>query len=540
MIVYNSFAQNFVWEMNFFHVDTTYNDSASANAVAVDAFGNVYSTGFFVKATDFDPGFGNFILADSFGNPQIYISKLDASGNFLWAKSMGRGSGGHSFLVVDNSNDLFLVENNRWSGGIIISKVDPSGNIVWTKTIFAYLGYKSKPIAIDEFGNIYVSGFFSGTVDFDPGIGIANLTATAQDVFLLKLDNLGSFIWVKQFSTGGAQGPSSVGVDSVGGIYLAGSFNGTTDFDPNAGVNNISSSGLSDIFVTKLNLSGTFIWAKSIGGANTDVLTSIVIDKYENIYSTGYFKGISDFNPGSGVNNLSSTIGSNDIFICKLDSSGNYKWAKSFSGVYDDYSYSLAVDINENVFTTGNYKGTVDFNPNAGVFNLSSLSSTNDIFVSKLDSAGNFVNALTFPGTGWESGFCITTDNYDNIFLTGDHVGGITDFDPGSGVYSVNAIQDAALFVLKLGNNVSAVNEMPNNLDNLAIYPNPANESINVVVNSKLVNSKYLIINALGQIISSGKLPTENTSINIDGLPTGIYLFQVGTLNQHSYRIVKK
>lgn len=554
----NSFSQNLVWEKNFFQdgFATTGPDTLSANSIAVDSSGNVYTCGHLANDTaDFDPNAGTFNLGGT-SFYDTYISKLDASGNFIWARKMGYSNTTNSYLILDNSNNIYVVNDGYWAGGEInISKLDASGNIIWSKAIasgsFLFLGYKSKAICIDEFGNLYVTGYFSnGTVDFDPGIGISNLTSASGviDLFLLKLDNIGSFIWVKQFSTG-VEGPpyydrgnSSVATDSAGGIYLGGSFRNTTDFDPNVGVNNITSSGLTDVFITKLNSAGNFIWAKSMGGSADDQLRSIVIDKYGNVYTTGNFIGISDFNPGVGVNNLSSTIGSSDIFICKLDSFGNYKWAKSFAGVYDDNSYSLVVDINDNVLTTGYYAGTVDFNPNAGVFNLSSLSSTIDIFVSKLDSAGNFINALTFPGTGWESAYCITTDNSGNIFLTGDidkgSTGGTTDFDPGTGVFIVNTMR-AALFVLKLGNTVSSVHELASNSNNVDIYPNPANDLINVKVNSNLINSKYYIINSLGQNISSGKLTNENTTINIEGLPNGIYLFQVGPLNQHSFKIVK-
>ena len=126
-------------------------------------------------------------------------------------------------------------------------------------------------------------------------------------------------------------------------------------------------------------------WAKAMGGTSSydhDYAKSIAVDSSGNVYTTGYFYGTVDFNPGTGVFNLTSA-GVSDIFISKLDASGNFVWAKAMGGTSTDLGYSIAVDGSGNVYTTGYFCGTADFNPNSGgVFNFTSTG-YNDIFVTK-------------------------------------------------------------------------------------------------------------------------------------------------------------
>ena len=144
--------------------------------------------------------------------------------------------------------------------------------------------------------------------------------------------------------------------------------------------------------------SGDFVWAKGIGGMGLidNVGRDITIDSSGNIYTTGGYYSTADFDPGPGISNLTST-GNGDIFVTKLDSSGNILWAKSMGGVNYDFGYSIAVDSSGDVYTTGSFEGTADFDPGPGTFNLTSTVNGN-IFVTKLDSSGNFVWAKSMSG----------------------------------------------------------------------------------------------------------------------------------------------
>jgi hypothetical protein len=136
-----------------------------------------------------------------------------------------------------------------------------------------------------------------------------------------------------------------------------------------------------DIFISKLNAAGNLIWAKSMGGTDSDGGLSIAADGLGNVYTTGVFQGTVDFDPGVGTRNLTSA-GLRDFYISKLDSAGSLIWAKSMGGTLNDVGHSIAIDSSGNVYTTGHFTGTADFDPGAGIDTLTSAGGA-DIFISK-------------------------------------------------------------------------------------------------------------------------------------------------------------
>lgn len=145
---------------------------------------------------------------------------------------------------------------------------------------------------------------------------------------------------------------------------------------------------LSYLFPTTLVFAndGYFARAKSIGGGGDDSSKGISVDDSGNIYTIGNFYGTVDFDPGSGSFYLTSHGGS-DIFISKLDSNGNFVWAKSMGGVSNDSGLGISIDNSGNIYTIGSFTGTVDFDPDLGGFNLTG----GGVFFGKLDSYGNFL-----------------------------------------------------------------------------------------------------------------------------------------------------
>jgi hypothetical protein len=133
----------------------------------------------------------------------------------------------------------------------------------------------------------------------------------------------GDFVWAKGLGGTGNDYGASITVDSSGNVYAIGKYVGTVDFDPGAGTFNLTSAGGGDIFVTKLDSSGNFVWARSMGGTGNEAGNSLALDSNSNVYLTGKFVGTADFDPGAGTFNLIST-GSDDIFVSKLDSDGNW------------------------------------------------------------------------------------------------------------------------------------------------------------------------------------------------------------------------
>jgi hypothetical protein len=431
--------------------------------VCNDTIGNVYSTGEFTGAADFDPGPGSAILYANFLD--VYITKSDSSGNLIWARNISESSYTtihSSAITVDNAGNVYITGyfgavadfdpgpgifnvSSVGACNIYVLKLDPSGNFLWVKTIEnpttpSSPSSVSTSITTDAANNVIVTGGFRDTPDFDPGPGTTSIAASNSDIFILKLDPSGNFIWVRTF--GGAGGDSGQGVrsDTAGNIYASGSFSGTVDFDPGAPVFSLPGAGLSDIFILKLDASGNFVWAKSIGGTGYDVPSAMELDASGNVYTAGTFYNTCDFDPGAGTMNLSSA-GVSDIFISKLDASGNFIFGKRIGSTGGEGLSSLSLDGSNNVYITGNFNGSVDFDPNAGTFTLSSTGGNK--YISRLDSAGNFIYAekMTFAGK-------VASIGSGSCYFLGSFFGTV-DFDPGTGTHNLTAL-NTDIFNLKL------------------------------------------------------------------------------------------
>jgi hypothetical protein len=191
-------------------------------------------------------------------------------------------------------------------------------------------------LAIDNNNDIILSGFFADVVDFNPGPAVNALGATGfADQFILKLNSAGNFVWAKAFLGSDYINPYQLTTDANNNIFSSGTFYGTYDFDPGIGQTNLSASQTDDIYITKLNSNGDFIWAKKLGNNNYENVEGIVTDQAGNTYITATFIDTLDTDPGANIVNL---ITQNDaILILKLNSSGNFVWSKKIDG--NGYTY---------------------------------------------------------------------------------------------------------------------------------------------------------------------------------------------------------
>jgi hypothetical protein len=370
-----------------------------ASDMDIDSSINSYITGSFRGTVDFDPGVGIFNLTSS--QDDIFISKLDKSGNFIWAKSIG-GMGD------DGANS----------------------------------------ISLDSDGNIYITGYFQDTVDFDPDAGVYALTSAGSvDVFISKLDGSGNFIWARRMGGEEVDLPRSIFVDTNANVYITGYFQSTADFDPGPGTVELTSAGVNDVFVARLDGNGSLAWAVSWGASFEDQGYGITVDSDGNVYTTGLFTRLVDFDPGSGVFQL---FGGDwpEIFVSKLDSSGNFIWAKGMGELHDEVGYDLALDANGNIYITGFYKETVDFDPGPGTFYLTS-NGLDDAFIFKLNGNGNFVWAKSIGGTATDIGSSIVIDSNGDIYIAGYFEGNV-DFDPGVGISTRTSAGEWDVFITKL------------------------------------------------------------------------------------------
>jgi hypothetical protein len=453
-------AQELSWAARF--GGTNYDN---AYGIKFDTAENVISTGSFEGTSDFNPGSGTSNLT-SVGDADVFLSKLDAGGNFIWAKRFGGVTEDYGeALAVDAVNNFYVGgyfngtadfdpgpgNTNLTAAGdydCFISKFDPSGNLLWARRIGSTEYEQVIAMAVDLTGNIVVTGLFNGTVDFDPGAGTSNLTSAGDnDIFVCKLNTSGNFIWARRMGGTGSDYARGVIIDSVNQVITTGRFSDVADFDPGVGVANLTSSGNTDAFISVLDASGNYGWAVKFGGANMDEGTAIYADESGNIFTTGVFQLSVDFDPGPGTDMLTS-VGVEDVFISKLGNTGSHVWVRQLGGAGLQKTHAITADEYGNIYTSGYFAGTTDFYPGVEVLNKTSAGML-DVFVSKLNKHGDFVSVSQTGGTLDDRALDMVVDSSLHILVVG-YFNGTSDFDPGAGVFNLDAAGNTDVFVLSL------------------------------------------------------------------------------------------
>ena len=357
-----------------------------STAVCTDSSGNVYAVGCFYGSVDFDPGIGEHILT-TVGDADAFLCKYDPDGNFLWAVSWGSSD-------FDNA------------------------------------------LAVAAFGDsVYVTGMYFGTIDLDPDPDAADIWPCMDiaDAYVSKFNSSGAYQWGKAFGgTGVDTGLGIVVGHSEAFVEVAGRFGDTVDFDSSGGVDNHASNGLCDCFLTRLTPSGEYVWTQTWGGTADDLATAVAVDANDNTYVTSSYRSTVDFDPSISVDSRTSA-GDSDVFLTRRDSSGVYVWTLAWGGSGSEVGTSLAGGkaFNE-VWVTGGFTGTVDFDPTVGVDNRTS-NGANDVFLCGFNSAGTRYFTDTWGGPGADYGYGITYRSDDILFVTGEFRDEV-DFDPGAGI----------------------------------------------------------------------------------------------------------
>lgn len=382
--------------------------SNSAAEVAVDGTGNTLVAGTFTGSVRIGKPGATPITLTATGDIEGLLAKIDPAGNVLWARTLGEnGVRRRAFdIAVDSSGNIYATGVPEGTKQTYVAKYDgASGATEWSKLVSGgtginYSGYvthaSGSELAVDLAGNVHVTGTFMGTIDFNPDQAVTNnlsnagtttgkkkVVNTQSDVFVLKLNSGGNYVWAGGLGGGGEDLAGRIAVDGAGNSYVSGSFGsvGTRaaiDADPGLGKLNLPAGP----FVVKLAPHQNLIWGRSDTAAMSEV------DSAGNIYTASSFTGSIDADPGAGVFNLTSA-GSNDVLVRKLDSAGNFVWAASMGGTASDIGRDLAVDGQGNLYTTGMFKGPADFDQGSGIYTLSSVLdangvATSDAFVSKL------------------------------------------------------------------------------------------------------------------------------------------------------------
>ncbi|MBL7718542.1 MAG: SBBP repeat-containing protein [Flavipsychrobacter sp.] len=504
-------AQGFLWAKDF--VSDSQSDFV-AGFLCKDASDNLYTDGSFSGTVDFDPGPGSYTMT---GSASKFIQKLDANGNFIWVKR---------------------------------------------------LDVSVRHMATDDMGNIFLTGAFSGTIDFDPGPGTQTLTSIyGPDCYILKLDSSGTFQWVKQIGDGGASDGSQIKPDNNGNIFVVGTYEWTTDLDPGPGIYIDTAAGNRDVFVIKLDAAGDFVWAYVSGTALDDEAYGVDVDVLGNVYViskepvvnitklnsngtpvwskqmdggvsfgrvtigdnalfvSGIFTGTSDFDPGPGTFSLTS-FGMWDIFLLKLDMSGSMVWVKQIGGAGIERATSAIIDGVGNIYLYGDFQSTCDFDPGPQQHNLTAQTdgiNDMDLFLLKLDASGDLVWVHQIGSKRDEGvGQCIL-DSHSNIVAFGSYQDTV-DFDPGAGVYQLSTYpytQNGFLFKWVNPMNVPLISS--GNIV-LTTFPNPTTGKIYVSCNE--IIRQLTVTDVLGRIISLERPQTRKYSVEIDTSP-GVYYVTV-------------
>ena len=298
----------------------------------------------------------------------------------------------------------------------------------------------------DDAGNLYISGSFSGTVDFDPTPTINMVTSVkGNDIFIAKYNSSGQLVWVRGIGGLSNEGGSNIVLDHQGNIYVVGEFGGTVDFDPGPSIYTLTAETFVNEFLLKLDPEGNFIWAKNFGYDGSHNSTILSISASDQLIIGGTFRYTADFDPSPAAETILTSNGDRDAFILALDQDGNFNWARSFGGPEREAINDVKIDIENNILITGEYLDSVDFDPGPEV-QLAISNGGRDFYFLKLNEEGNFERIHTSGSTGYESGQTIEFDQDGNILLFGEF-GKSIDLDPGPGV---ELMQYADAFLVKL------------------------------------------------------------------------------------------
>ena len=515
------------------------------NSVATDGSGHVYMTGFFESASI---TFGTTTLfnAGPTGTPDMFLAKYDSLGNVLWAKSAGGNYYDKSYSVaVDGNGNIFVTGyfysativfgtvtlNNPGAGyaDMFIVKYNSGGTVLWAKSAGGIDSDISYCVATDGNGNVYATGYFiSPSITFGT-ITLNNPGYPASEIFIVKYNASGTVLWAK--STGGvyADAGSGVAVDGSGNVFLTGNFTSST---VTFGTTTLTSSGGSNIFITKYDSTGTVRWARTSEGSSADYGNAVATDGNGNVYVTGYY---SYFPIIFGTDTLDNA-GQSDLFVVKYDSVGSVLWSRSAGGSNDDIGISVATDGSGNIYLTGHFFSS------SITFGTTSLinDGNNDIFVVKYNSAGNAFWAKRAGGVAPESGQGVAIDAYDNVYVTG--IFNSTSLSFGTTVLNNSGAGSSDIFLARIDSFDVGIEE-PGYDRAVCIFPNPATNEIKVQSSTFKVQ-RVEIYDVMGQkcltpTLSKGE--GVSASINVSELIAGIYFVKVKAgKREQVFKLVKQ
>jgi len=445
------------------------NSDRSYDAV-VDNSGNIYVCGWFEAEVDFDPGAGEWVLTSN-GARDAYLSKFNSAGGHIWTYAWGGESSDESFgLTLDPGGNVLVggyyggkvdfdpgdetdIRTSPGSGGAFLTKFDPDGNHIWVRDWPGYCDDYVGGVSSDMNG-CFISGSYIEGGDFDPGpLGDFHECNGEHDIFVCWYDFDGNFIWARTWGAEGRDEAFGIAIAPAGNsLYVTGKYELTVDFDPGPGVDEHTSVGGNDIFLSKISFSGDLEWARTWGGLAGTTYTSDfgegVAVYGNNVYVTGLFVDTVDFDPGPGAEEITAS-GNTDCFLSCFNAEGDFNWVRTWGAFNYDGAWDCETDAAGNVVVGGWFSNTVDFDPDPLAEEIHTSNGATDIYIVKYNGSGDFTWARTIGGQSNDFSLGIGMDSSGTIYGTGIYSGEM-DFDPGPGVdeHENNGSEDA--FLMKL------------------------------------------------------------------------------------------
>ena len=433
----------------------------------IDAIGNFYSTGDFYGTVDFDPGPGVLNFTAPVNNADIFIIKQSPNGDLLWARQIG-GS------LVDGAKGIVIYPGyieiaGRFDGivdfdpgpgvfnlnagtiyDMFILRLDHNGNFISVRQLVANSGSLVTAEAIDKDrqGNLLIAGTFNGTIDFDPGPGVTTLSSVASATYICKFSSSGSFVWVRSVSAL-AIFPKALVTDPENNVIYGGDFNGTCDFDPGPGSTTLTSGGSSDAFVSKLDGSGNFVWARHFSNTGLGETSCLAINSASEVFVGGYFGSNTDFDPGPGVY-IVPLVHLYDAYVVKLSKDGIFGWVSAFGGNETQQTTTIETGQDGRPVLSVRFNRDTDFDPGPGTVTLTPMANLLDIAFLKLTDSGGLDWVKQIGGSNNDQAVSLVVDDDDNLYMSGSFRDAV-DFDPGPGTTILTAPVTFDVFTVKYG-----------------------------------------------------------------------------------------